>query len=513
MFVSGWFSDQQVCRQGSVECIGRAAYVPWLLQITSIFWLISLWDAVYYQEKRRRLDEIIREEEFEGQEKRNVATQWPRNVLMFLKRKKLGQERKDEERGDLTQPNNVKVEKRKGKKIRVGLWDLSASEVEGPFGWSCCLRRPFLLSLYFVMFAAILVTSYGAIIVTNYTLAFLNVTGLVLFAFGVVGGNNNYVNAPHRHRGDNLRIPLHTNHKSGTVYILPSKSYGLEAVWTPKIKNEYEECDTATQEMIEKLLARNGEYRVPETTLRSIVGPFVEKTILSDAEVIELAKWLYRKGADSEMQNLGRCDRPKGIHLIGSGLAFALMHAEYLVFRNSWRLGKDLKDEIFTLRDSKKSGLTENGSEKPMIGSGRNGSGYKDVVEYVYSLFAEKIDEEAINLKGNVPLESAMFKWDDKDPGKSKPATINEYRNLLWQRCIDDAESTFAALFIFTQVWICDVGHVGGIHSIPLRAKSKQGDLTAWKVVWRQGWYQAVGAQIIVMIPVVLSAFIAGILG
>jgi len=41
-----------------------------------------------------------------------------------------------------------------------------------------------------------------------------------------------------------LRVALGTSHLEGTMYILPSRKAGFEAVWSPKIPAEHDGADT-----------------------------------------------------------------------------------------------------------------------------------------------------------------------------------------------------------------------------------------------------------------------------
>jgi hypothetical protein len=134
--------------------------------------------------------------------------------------------------------------------------------------------------------------------------------------------------------------------------------------------------------------------------------------------------------------------------------------------------------------------------------------GCQAVVKHVYALFGiTKIPYNALNPEGLVPTASVMLNW------ASPPALIDDYTGLLWDRCFANSESSFVALYTFTQVWSWDIGPGKGAHSIPLKGTGKQGDLTSWKVVWRQWWYLGVVAQVVTMTPVIFSAFIAGVLG
>ncbi len=203
-------------------------------------------------------------------------------------------------------------------------------------------------------------------------MALLNLTGVVLFIAGGAGGYNGYSTAPHQHYGDNLRIPIPTSHQSGTVYILPSRGYGFDAVWTPKITNEYEEVDKAMKNMQELLAKRNGSYGVPTTDLRNIFEPFLQQTIITPRQLEDPANWLYLTSdkTGTEMRKM-RCRLAPGVHLIGNAVAFALCHAEYMIFMNQDKLNEELQGMLFMLRNPKRSGIVNKEGGPETIGSQR----------------------------------------------------------------------------------------------------------------------------------------------
>ena len=132
--------------------------------------------------------------------------------------------------------------------------------------------------------------------------------------------------------------------------------------------------------------------------------------------------------------------------------------------------------------------------------------GYRDVVRYVYKLFGQQVDMNALNPTSDPPKTSVIL-----DPC---PDTIEDYFAQLWTYCFQKEESTFAALFAFTSFRAADIGNdvENGWHGFPLRPRDRNGDIVTWHIVWRQAWYGAVISQLTSMSPIILSAFIAGIL-
>jgi hypothetical protein len=99
----------------------------------------------------------------------------------------------------------------------------------------------------------------------------LNITGLIVWL--LLGTTMNpYVRANHRYSADMLRVILPTSHHEGTVYVIPSKSHGFDAVWSPKIQNEHLEAD-------QQIMALFGRMRSERTSrMHTARGSFVSRT-------------------------------------------------------------------------------------------------------------------------------------------------------------------------------------------------------------------------------------------
>src|SRR5947207_11434856 len=109
--------------------------------------------------------------------------------------------------------------------------------------------------------------------------------------------------------------------------------------------------------------------------------------------------------------------------------------------------------------------------------------GYQDVVRYVYKLFDQPVDKNALNPTSDPPKTSVIL-----DPC---PDTIEEYFAQLWTYCFQKEESTLAALFAFTSFRQADIGNdvENGWHGFPLRPRDRNGDIVTWHIVWRQAWH------------------------
>ncbi|KAF8540630.1 hypothetical protein BDD12DRAFT_832710 [Trichophaea hybrida] len=393
-------------------------------------------------------------------------------------------------------------EKRRVSDKPVGLWKLST--LRGPFDWDRCVSSTYRWTLCGVTGVVIVATSYGALREEIYTVGILNVVGLVLFAVSA-SGSNKYPTAPHQYFGDMLRVPLTTRHGEGTVYVLPSEGYGFDAVWSPKISWEHIQADKTTELALAARAA--GEDRPTDILRRcwETTTPWIQHCTLTDRQVCHLAEWLYLvddNPAVKQMRKI-RCLRAAGTHLIGRELLYALCHAEYLVFVGRDRIPLELQQKSSMIRSSKGTG-SQNLGNTPTIGFVGGLEGYREAVQYIYNIFDEPMDDSALEFSATPPAISYTLSL--------VPPTIEEYAKELWDLCILHAEGTVQALYMFTSVWGIEVGNTGGYHGIPLRTRSRQGDMVAWYVVWRQAWYSCIVSQLVTMSPIILSAFLAGAL-
>ncbi|KAH0544425.1 hypothetical protein FGG08_001452 [Glutinoglossum americanum] len=455
--LSGLLFKERPCRASLEACLARMSYAPWMLQILFFFWLIAFWDEVSY----------LRSKDVEHRMRLNLSD----SSIAETKHAWLS----------ITLPRI----------LGFRIWKLECSR--GPSNWSGSVDPKFRWLLYGTITSVVVITAYGAIRGALYSLGLLNLVGVVLFVAGA-GGANMYAGAPHVYNGDMLRIALTTRHREGTVYILPFRNRGFDAVWSPKIDYEHREVDALS----------NSEAEGRRRDLRHILAAFNESTELDPDAVNDLAGWLYEPEKHPTMQQI-KCKRAPGIHLIGSSIMFALWHSEYLVFMRRGLLQPDYERMVGSLRSPKLTGADLDASVR-QVGNLPGLEGYQEAVRYVYRLFDQPVDDMALNPTSPTPKTSIVL---DKCPD-----TIEDYTAQLWDHCITAEESTFAALYAFTCYWVSDVGSdaTHGWHQFPLRAWDREGDLVSWHVVWRQAWYSAIIAQLTSMSPVILSAFAAGIL-
>jgi len=468
VIASGVFIGQRPCLSGVEVCLARLAYAPWMMSLLFVFWAVAYAHELLYIAAKERTIKIgnSRDEESTGRQKaasmidRILCSNWLR------------------------------------------LWRMKSSR--GALDWSGSVDWKFKLAMFLTMVSAVGITAFGAIWTKLYTVGMLNLVGLALFMLGA-GGSNRYTAAPHLYTADMLRVVLDTRHKEGTVYILPYKGRGFDAVWSPKIDYEYREVDEgsplSSQPNAEVKVRAKGHLR--DFSLR--LAAFNSATEMTASEVKDLAIWLYTpRSAPKEMKRIA-CIRAPGIHLMGHSLMSALWHAEYLVFMQRHLLDSDLVRLVGTLRGSRTTGMDiEKGARQ--IGNRPGLEGYQEAVRYIYSLFDEPVDSNALVPTSKPPISSEVM--------SVCPETIEGYVAALWDHCILTQESTFAALYAFCYFWMLDIGNdsVNGWHGFPLRSRDREGDIVSWHVIWRQAWYGAVIAQLTSMSPIILSAFVAGIL-
>ncbi len=385
------------------------------------------------------------------------------------------------------------------------LWKLSVTS--GPCNWSKSVN-PILFWAFAAITAISVLCSSISVILEGRTLqGVLNIIGISVFFLSGTGMNP-YTGTVHQYSADMLRIVLPTSHHEGTVYILPSKGHGFDASWCPKIQNEHIEADTQAMSLFASIRAGKWSLKTPLERVRHVVASYQERVDMSASELESLARWLY---LDDSEQNPNmrpiRCLRAEGTHLIGRDLMYALCHAEYLVFMGQGKLPLEQQRKIGFLRLLKRSGATlplEPTFPSTCIGFKPGMSGYRDAVQYIYRLFDEPLDENALRFTVPPPKYSCTLGY--------SPSSIEEYVDGLWTVCCQHSESTFTALYMFTLVWSIEEGNCNGFHLFPLRCRNRRGDVVSWQLVWRQAWYEGVICQLISSSLLMFTAFVMGYL-
>lgn len=382
----------------------------------------------------------------------------------------------------------------------VGPWKMDCSN--GPFGWRESLGPYFVYALYLSLAATQIPCSVIMIFQGDLLQGILSIAGLLMFIYSALP-HNKYVLAQHRYGGDMLRIALPTSHIEGTVYILPCSASGFEAVWSPKVRSEHEQTDAEMMELFASM--RTGSYSLSEPLkrLRATMSTFNERVILTDSALNDLAEWLLMEPESVIRSKTTNAKRPDNVHLIGRDLMYALAHAEYLIFMRKRSLPVGLRKKLSKLREARRSGGLDDSDPEPTIGYHEGIQGYQDAVRYVYNLFNEPMDSSALEPPPMPPHLSVAL-------GRTTAST-EDYVESLWTLCLEHSESTFSALYMFCCIWFIEVGNVGGFNIFPFQCHSHRGDATAWQIIWRQGWYECLTAQLIASSPLLALGFAAGL--
>lgn len=382
----------------------------------------------------------------------------------------------------------------------------SLTKLRGPFDWVSGVHRGFYLALRICIHMSMAVPAFANIVVGEPLHAILSLAGLSLFLLGGVA-NNPYVFASHLYADDMLRIALPTTHHEGTMYILPSQGRGIDAVWSPKVKNEHLGADHEILTLFQHM--RSGRWTVSEPLerLRKTLVLYHERVVVSTPQVERLAAWIYcdRTTGEAGIQRI-ECQRATDTHLIGRDLVFALCHAEYLVFMAQSRLPVAVREKLGALRLMSRSGGGSAAKEDMRTIGFRPGfSGYEEAVRHVYAMFNTEVDRSALSFEGTEPPKYSVAL-------SKPPSSIEEYVAELWDMSCQHNESTFSALYFFTTVWFMELGNVNGFHIFPIRCRARDGDLVSQQIAWRQAWYSGLTSQLIATSPTLFGLFVLGYL-
>ena len=388
--------------------------------------------------------------------------------------------------------------------VKPNFWSLI--NLRGPFDWASGVHRGFYWALSICICISVAVPALASILVGEPLNGILGLAGLLLFLLGGAA-NNPYVLASHRYADDRLRIALPTGHHEGTMYVLPSQGIGIDAVWSPKVKNEHLEADREIMTLFQHMRSGRWAPNEPLERLRNTLALYQERVVLSTPQLQRIAAWIYcdKTTGETSLQKI-ECERAADTHLIGRDLVFALCHAEYLVFMAQGRLPAPVRTKLGTLRLMSRSGAGSTGGEEAStIGFKGGFSGYKEAVQYVYAIFDAEVDRSALSFDGTEPPKhsTALSK---------SPSSIDEYVAELWDLSCQHNESTFTALYFFTTVWFMELGNVNGFHIFPIRCRTRDGDLVSQQIAWRQAWYSGLTAQLVTVSPILFGLFVLGYL-
>ncbi|EXJ65397.1 hypothetical protein A1O7_01738 [Cladophialophora yegresii CBS 114405] len=185
--------------------------------------------------------------------------------------------------------DGLRAEKSRGRG-KPHFWSLV--NLRGPFAWSSGVQRGFYRSLISCVSIAVAVPALACIIASEEPVdGILALGGLLMF---LLDGTANipYVSAQHRYADDGLRVALPTTNHEGTVYVLQSKDMGIDAVWSPKVENEYLAADNEVMVLFQHMRSGRWAMSEPLVRLRKTLAMYQEWMVLSTAQLERLAAWI-----------------------------------------------------------------------------------------------------------------------------------------------------------------------------------------------------------------------------
>jgi hypothetical protein len=508
IIITGWTSDGQPCRQSWDICLARLSYAPNILLLASFLWIRSPWEVRLHNLERKP-------------------------ALWFQ------------------------------------IWQ--ADPEKGQFAWDRALT---MRSKFAVALSAIVMTglfSFGSFRSEEYLVAVLNVVGATLFISQTVG-QNSYNKAPQRYNGL-VRVAIGTDQVAGTTYVFSGAAGGISAVYGPCIDDEHQLVNEKTLPWLRNLRTEWSNPVDAGQILRSIAIDIGRRTILSDPQLNVLAEWFYTNRAaggckptavvstvvpaDSGVSAAALAAKrsiwrsiwqsisaaihtsekvpaisplvngialadststannvliihdfqvAKGSSAIGRESVYALYQLEFLLFSRRKQLKPEIRSLIGQWRNLDNTGAEGLDHTQRLIGQAGGLIGLKEVLRRVGHLLGVVGEEaESIPRRGQLPDSSVLGRHYE---------THDQYAAALWDRCCVGSESVLLSLYLFLALWNTELGANAGYHPIPLRKKegSSSSYLVTWGVLWRQGWYIAVLAQVTGLLSAVLGAFIAGVL-
>jgi len=525
VFLSAYvYQDMPCSALTKWACLGRLAYVPWILITAFCFWVLRL---AYY----------------------TCFTKWQST-------KHGGANPKTQTKGEPFQR----------------WWNVESAQRLTDRGFDVYIRD----YSHVLVLAPVLLTAVGAFNDGQYTISLLNIVGVIIFLHGVPEINV-YGTSPHTYDAHCIRIPLVTDLNPSFIYILPSTKFGFDAVYSRRIDSEYLALDKNKADLKPSYSCPEGDRQSwiakYHSAMRDVIVQHNKNVSpLPIKELEHLARWLCPKTGDQPLQ-LKTCRRVKDANLIGRELVMALLHCENLVFENSLRLPPPLQKEVWKLRPAENGGITDllniSGSEEDnresvgtylskvwrcflsswgkllsraapaIIDAGVHSPsadvfdiqeknlyevseeeqdgpadvtrsqkglhGFCAAVKRVYKIFGEDIVGETFIhenfIRGQHPPEKSVA-------FKETPGTMESYIEKLWDACYAVDPSTFGALYLWSSVWYMEMGNGNGYHITPFQPKLEHYYPSNWLMGWRDIWFIAVLSQLLSMLPTILSYFL-----
>ncbi|KAK6523088.1 hypothetical protein TWF694_005986 [Orbilia ellipsospora] len=436
-----------ICKRHS--CLKYLIYAPWILEFTSLAWVISFFIKIY-----------------------------------TLHRAQVASHNSTRQTKDSGPPK---------KKLQSTLsrWFWPAVE-PGYAEWATFVGGGFHLVLSLMALAGTGFSMYASWSPNeSATLMLMSLVGCIIFTFDLVPANP-LAYSPHYYAADTIRVVCPTREQYDIVYILPSAGRGFDAVYSPKIAYEHKRIEKKKKKGIGQ---RDGHPKLLEDgAIFSIFDRMIASIQMNNEEVDDLAMWLYFADNRRAEGNAWATERLKmekytamwrkdcseitdnfKNNFVGKNLVLAVWFAEYLLFRKIGMLSKEAKPEACAQLFKWKG--EELYISEHAIGNKPGLEGYMEAVQYLCKLLGVKSQHV-------------------------DPAQKHIY-DELWNQSIKEQESTFAALYAFSCKWseIYGYNNDEGWHIFPLRPKSAYVDLVTWHIFWRQGWYTAIICQLIILVP------------
>ncbi|KAH8672896.1 hypothetical protein BGZ60DRAFT_514475 [Tricladium varicosporioides] len=263
-----------------------------------------------------------------------------------------------------------------------------------------------------------------------------------------------------------------------------------------------------------------------------------------DYELRSLARWLYFPGDALTLPQMGGSRNYKpmdGMSYLGRDVAAALLFWEMLVYYHRFSLRADkpvsLGDRVWEnpQQDVSKLRKAAYGGYGPRpIGDLPNTVGdpgtnpnntdglraFEAAVEHLFKVLKQQSLRAHLNLPlqlypphVSLPRSSVLER-----KGDPTPRNVDDYVGWVWNRCFMVEPSTFGALYLWCSVWYLDIGNTPvpaegpglGIHISPLQPCN--GDVSyevEWRMTWRHMWVTSVICQLVILISTVASNFFA----
>ncbi|KAL1915029.1 uncharacterized protein VTP21DRAFT_7734 [Calcarisporiella thermophila] len=382
-------------------------------------------------------------------------------------------------------------------------WVWKARTEFGPYMWWDSLPKWFRGVQIVMLLVFSLPTAVGATAMGLYSLAILNIVGSIVFLAEGTGENNyDSARAIYTRR---VRVVLMTSHLHGTVYLLPTVEAGFGAVWSPKIKSEHTPELREYSNALRALENGTGDLKDIRIKLRSVATEVSNRTRLPDQTFEAMATWLLNPSHCQSKVEWSKVKKEKNKTIITREIVFAIYQLEFILFTFRDKLTPASLEKLWTWRDKRLTGASGAfGGEGP-IGSKGGYAGLREALHAVSECFG--VDETCVD---------SIFQVDPPNNPRFKElpnSTIEQYAGALWDMSIRGSESLAMSLCCFFAVWFPDVGNHGGNHLFGIKAKSNEGEIDEWLIIWRQGWYSAITTQLITLSPAIIGAFVSGVLG